>query len=262
MSTATRAPCRQPGSWVAFGCSPPARAGRLAPLCQAASVPLWVPVAGFLSWWALGAACWGSPLSAQWRCGGDRALIPEGPSVVGFNRFFFSLAACSAVPGPRVHRIPPACGLGEGRSNRNVQVGLGGGRSCFAHGAGAQEACRCSHARAQLEGQVHLGRLGVCVRAFAEAEGAGCVLGHAEPGSCHLPGALGALPTGQAAFWELPSSSPALAGKGEGGTAHLVPRETWSLCVPAPVGGGGWNWSQLREQPGLVRAHPGFPAGV
>lgn len=69
-------------------------------------------------------------------------------------------------------------------------------------------------------------------------------------------------PTGQAAFWELPSSSPALAGKGEGGTAHLVPRETWSLCVPAPVGGGGWNWSQLREQPGLVRAHPGFPAGV
>lgn len=83
-----------------------------------------------------------------------------------------------------------------------------------------------------------------CACARAEAEGAGCVLGHAGPGSCHLPGALGAIPTGQAASWELTSSSRALAGRGEGGDrapGAERERETWSLC-PSARGWGRMEW--------------------
>lgn len=81
------------------------------------------------------------------------------------SQLFSFLAACSSVPGPCVHRIPASRGLGKRRSNRNVQVSLSWGQSCFACGVGAREACRCSQAWAQLEGRVHLGMLCVCVSA-------------------------------------------------------------------------------------------------
>lgn len=105
--------------------------------------------------------------------------------------------------------------------------------------------------------------LGVRARACGGG-GSGPVLVHAGPGSRHLLGA--SVPYRQAGqhlgslHARVTSSSRALAGRG--GWDRAPGAEILGHCVPAPVGGGGWNWSQLREQPGLVRAHPGFPAGV
>uniref|UniRef100_A0A803VQE1 Histocompatibility minor 13 n=1 Tax=Ficedula albicollis TaxID=59894 RepID=A0A803VQE1_FICAL len=105
------------------------------------------------------------------------------------------IPACAAVPGPRLHWIPASRGLGKGRSNRNVQVSLSWRWSCFAGGAGAHEACRCSHARAQLEGRVHLGMLWVCAGTCV----GGSMFVHAGPGSSpsrELGGSCAVLPAG------------------------------------------------------------------
>lgn len=164
---------------------------------------------------------------------------------------FFLLAACSALPGPRVHRIPAACGLGKGRSNRNVQVGLGGARSCCARGAGAHEACRCSHGRAQLEGQVHLGMPWVCARVRRRREWArACTR---RPWLPPPPGSVGAVPTGRAA-------SGITARPGDelfpcaGRQGRVGPRtwcgDTWSLCPSAR----GWGRMELEPAAGAAGA--------
>lgn len=171
------------------------------------------------------------------------------------SQLFSFLAACSSVPGPRVHRIPASCGLGKRRSNRNVQVSLSWGQSCFACGVGAHEACRCSHAWAQLEGRVHLGMLWVC-ECMCVGGGSRSVFLHAGPGSSHLLVAVWepwcctnrqaasgiALRSGDKLF-------PCAGRQGRVGL-HTWCGDTWSLCPSAR----GWGRMELDPAARAARA--------